>query len=413
MMRWIVLGLLLLAPAANGLSLAVDDGAPVRMHFHLTGFQDFVINTQPLEADNTYTETVSAGLAMSSTCARDPTGAQTLSNQGHQTWYGTGRHSLVVYEFDEDGRPFIGMAPGTMRDIHLDTNQPTTLDWYIVPGNREASLPSPIPMQLTATIRASDDVSVGQEAYNNGELIARGQSAAVALHPDVDHPQVSHRVVDGKDVYGFHIPLDLHTDTIRAQDGYNVRIDLYSDLPCNEDHGWSPVQHMAFTGPEARPGMDWSVHDAIHIDALQPQMLGNDLVVHSLSSSPFGPFDVAPPSVHVAEAVAQPQVVLQEVEPCRSHACADQDQMVGTWVWDLAKERPGLYHVTMNVSNVQGTASTTKTFQFEIGDGTYTMCSEGDGVRSCKTLHTADRDAPGPAPLLLVGLMAFFVARRR
>lgn len=406
MMRWIVLGLLLLAPLANADTV---ESAPVRMHFHVTGLQDFAVNTQPAPTEpGSYSTTVTAGVATASMCARDPASVQSFTNQAHHTWYGTSNHHTVDYEFLADGHPRLGMYRNYVRDVQLDPTKQPHVDWYVAAGG--ADVPSVLPVQLEVTVREGADVSVDDTAYNSGPIVAHGITEPITLQPGLDHPQMSHQVVNGNDVYGFHFPLEIHQSVIAAREGFNVRIDLYTELPCDEDHGWNPTLMGPHTSPTARPGMDWHMFDAIQIDAIRPQIVGDDLVVHTQASSPFGPHDVANHTMTIPRALAAPQLVVSAIDPCHAHHCTDQQHSKGTWVWDLDQERDGVYNITLAVQNGQGTATDSLTFQFQMGDGVYQTC-QGDVVRECTTIHARDRDAAGPAmPLLLLALL---LVRRR
>ncbi len=403
MMRAIlVIAAILLVPMGSADSVEVSEAVPVRMHFHVHGFQDFPITTQPV--DESFVDHGATMLLGASTCqATDPA----MASRGHQTWYGFGSPTPVTY--DTQGEPRIYHERGISQDLRLDAEQGILLDWYVTAATRDVSHPVSTPLELKVTLREGDDISVGGQAYNAGQIVAHGAVDPVILSPDVDHPMVSHHMFGDHHVYGFHVPLDIEQDVISSREGYNVRIDLYMpDIPCDDDHGMSLTHYGAHTSPGLRPGMDWHIHEALSLE-VHPQFLEDELLIHSAASGVFGASDLVWAPIDVTGFEGDIRFI--DAPHICGHSGCPQD-LARTWIWNYTSAPEGTYDVTIALSNAQGTATTSKSFTFEIGADRARVC-QPDGFE-CQSLLFNDREAPGlPMAWLLAGLGTLLLARRR
>ena len=304
---WIaILACLLIAPVA-----AQDVGfqnpmapTPITMYVHLNGFQDAPINTQ--RPSDAYAASDDIGLIQHSQGCQDLP-STTLVSEPQHTSYAFSSPSLVQYDVDDGGKPTFHNERGISYDLLLDP-EPVELVWYletqVTSGSSDSGpepnqLPILVPqVVMRGTIREGDAISVGAEAYNAGELVAEGFSTAADLSPLLEgHEHVTYMgTVDEKHLFEFRFPLEVDRSTIRAGEGYNLRVDIYMDNPaCNapaDDQYVMPDFVRHHTSPGHRPTFTWTVMNPIRIESLHPQAIGDDLIVHGHMNSVFGNYDV-------------------------------------------------------------------------------------------------------------------------
>ncbi len=419
---------------------------PTTMYFHINGFQDFPVNTQ--KPSDKYAESVQVGLATHSSCAADPTGTQRFTSGSHHTWYGYSSPSIVEYDVDENGKPRIHQERGISYDVQLDGNVVPKFTWFLEGRNPDAvptnSQHPPISNVIVrATMREGDDVSVGNEAFNQGAIIAQGQSLPTTLAGGAtggegqDAGQVE-AIQDGdRWIYKFEFDLDYDKTMIDKDESFNVRVDAFMDNPyCNdpsssEGGDYAMLDYaLVHTSPDFRPKLAWAVMNPLYIEALHPQFVGDDLVVHTASNSPWGSYDVQgdiaieqPMKLEIngpSPALSLDQVAL--VENTRGHHNHNK-AVTATWLWDFQADqaKDGVYTVQFKVKNDQETAEATAVATFTIGAGKAEVCAKnvGDNDFVCQEategVFAQDEESPG---LPLVGLLAAlgagaYVIRRR
>ncbi len=416
------------------------------MYFHINGFQDFPINTQ--KPDDRYARAVEVGLATHSGCVKDPAGAQHFTDRSYHTWYGYSSPSYVQYDVDENGEPRVHQERGLSYNIKFDQSREPTFTWYLQgksPGNVDGTdtVHPPMPnVVVRATVREGDDVSVGNSAFNEGAVVAQAQTAPVTLAAAMTQPDPDGHVeamqVGNKWIYKFEFPLKFEKGEIDKKQSYNIRVDAFIDNPActgpspNESGDYAFLNFgLVHTSSDYRPMLKWNIMNPVMIEALHPQFVGDDLVVHTASNSPYGSYDVLgdlkSEQPMVLEIVGpSPAMTLDQValvDHSLGHGPEEHFKAVAaTWLWnykaDMAKD--GKYTVTLRVQNDQQTAEAIAVATFEIGNGKAKICGRnlGETTDTCiepENASKAGEDAPGVGFAAIVGLIgaAALVARRR
>lgn len=423
------------------------DSTPVTMYFHVNGLQDVPVNTQ--KPDDRYAESVNVGLATHSQGCVDIPGVGLASGNYH-TYYGFSSPGYVQYDVDEGGKPRYHPERGISFDVDLDTNTPVDFIWYMqgqatggdtdgVPIHR-ASPPLPQVVMRT-TIREGDEISPGHTAFNTGEIIAQGTSEPVNLmgaSTTSETGQVTY-VGDAENdapVYKFQIPLEYQSNSIDKDESYNVRVDLYMENPlCTDPQADEYIMGdflRLHTSAANRPQFTWNVMNPLRIEYLHPQFIGDDLVLHTSTNSPWGNYDVRGDQdtenqggLNVNVAGPSVPVSLNRVAlTARTHEHDHHTEAVdATWVWEYKKDgaRDGLYTVTFTAKNDQETTEAIAVAQFEIGSGKIVGCGNqatGEKVDCEETLQKdgakQKKESPGVGLLATVGILgAALVAMRR
>ncbi len=437
------LAALVLAPYASAQEAGLRNpnaSTPTVLYFHLNGFQDFPINTQ--KPDDRYAASEGIGLQTHSTsCVGDPTGQANLLDKSWHTYYGYSSPGYVEYNFEEDGKPRYHPERGFSFDVNVDTGQPWTLYWYLetsttLPGGDPD--PNQVPVILPqvsvkATIRTGDGISVGDESFNAGDVVAEGIAGPADLIPTSPTGGVTYQQIDGRHVYGFPITLDIKQPNIPKATGYNVRIDVYMDNPfCNDPQNgyFMPNFVHVHTSSEARPRMELAITNPIRIEYIHPQFVGDDMVIHTSMNSPWGNYDVdeGPGGIELKVSGPSPATSLAQAAFVQRHHEHNYHQQAvdSTYVWPYKQDRAadGLYTVDLSVWNDQRTAQAFGTAQFEIGSGLVLGCggvTDADqATENCEEDiqedgATQSKDSPGIGALALVGALAgaALVALRR
>lgn len=415
---------------------------PTTMYFHINGFQDFPVNTQM--PDDRYAETVDRGLVENSGCIE--TEGQTFTSRSGHTWYGYSSPSIVEYDVDNDGEPRIHQERGISYDVELDGSVVPMFSWYLeaswpeqdlMPADPPAAPPVP-EVVVRATLREGDDISVGHSALNVGKIVAIGETAPTLLAGDAtqetDHVKV-HKIGD-RFIYEFTFPLafDDGSPVIPKDESFNIRVDAFvkNDVcegpGSQDDSDYLMLDHVLVHSSSAyRPLLKWAVMNPLYIEALHPQFVGDDLAFHTASNSVWGSYDV-----HGDLESEQPGMDLQINGPTEARSLqkvALQDHtrdhykhnlaVTAVWLWDYRTDEaePGLYEVFLKIRNDQDNAEAWAMATFQIGSGGAEVCAKniGDEELVCQKPESMSKgeESPGIGPVLLLGLLAAFVARRR
>lgn len=425
------------------------DSTPVKMYFHINGLQDVPVNTQ--KPDDRYAASSGVGLATHSQgCAAIP-GAALVSGTRH-TYYAFSSPGYVQYDVDEGGQPRYHPERGISFDVQLDGSKPVDFIWYMqgqaTGGESQDGVPlhaaSPplAKVVMRATIREGDEISPGHAAFNTGEIVAQGTTAPADLMgaSTQDHEHVTYvgSADNGAPIYKFQVPLDIQKTTIDKDEAYNVRVDFYMDtgVACNDPQGEEYIMGdflRVHTSPDNRPQFTWHVTNPLRIEYLHPQFIGDDLVLHTSTNSPWGNYDVrgdqeteSQGGLEVELTGPSVPVSLNRVAlTARTHEHDHHTEAVdATWVWEYKKDgaRNGLYTVVFTAKNDQETAEAVAVAQFEIGSGKIIGCGNqatGEQVDCDETLQkdgaAPKADSPGAGFLAVLGVLgaALAVLRRR
>ncbi len=401
------------------------------LYFHINGFQDFPINTQ--KPDDRYADTVEVGLVTHSGCVSDPANAQRFTDRSYHTWYGYSSPSYVQYDVDENGLPRIHQERGLSYDIIFDKGVQPMFSWFLegksplnVPGTDQVHPPIP-DVVVRATVREGDDVSVGNEAFNSGEIVAQGESIQTTLAGSLTQANenvIPHQVGD-KWVYEFLIPLDLEVDKIDKRESYNIRVDAFVQNDLCGDPGSSgsggdyifPNFALVHTSSEFRPLLKWNIMNPLIIEALHPQFVGDDLVIHTYSNSPYGSYDVLgdlkseqPILVEIegpSPALNLAQVAL--VDHSLGHGPEEHFKAVAaTFLWDYKGDqaKDGTYTVTLKVQNDQQTAEAIAIATFNIGRGDAEVCAKNFDEETVNCKKASETQAVSGEESSALGLVA-------
>ncbi len=426
-----------------------DTSTPIQMYFHINGLQDTPINTQ--KPDDKYASNVPVGLATHSQgCVSDPT-VPAIARGTRHSYYGFSSPGYVQYDVDQGGEPRYHPERGISFDVKMDGSKPVDFVWYMqgqaTGGDNDGvpvhTLSPPLPnVVMRATIREGDQISPGHTAFNTGEIIAQGQTTATTLQgqgTQGEHVTYVGNHANGAPIYQFRVPLEYQRTSINAMESYNARVDFYIEaLPgvCDDPQGEEylmPDFLRVHTSPENRPSFIWHVFNPLRIEYLHPQFIGDDLVLHTSTNSPWGNYDVRGDQ----EVESQGGLTVEITGPsvpvsinrvaltARTHEHDHHTEAVdATWVWEYKKDgaRDGLYTATFTVKNDQETAEAIAVAQFEIGSGKIVGCGNqatGEQVDCEETLQKdgakAAKESPGAGFLAILAVLggAFVVLRRR
>ena len=440
MHRMWVASLVLLLPFATAQDAGFqnpDEPTPTTMYVHLNGFQDAPINTQRPAVD--YVEATDVGaIGHSQGCFETP--GTTLASRTQHTSYGFSSPGYVNYDIDDGGKPRYHNERGISFDVELDPSQPVRFQWFLE-GQFTSNSLDPDPNQLPAvvpqvivraTIREGDDISVGAEAYNQGPIIAQGQTEPLLLAGPAtpDQEGLTYHPYDGRHLYAFDFPLDIEQDVIREQESFNLRVDLFMENGVCEDVHQGDYLMLDFvrhhTSDAFRPRFTWDVLNPLRIESLHPQFIGDEMVVHATVNSPWGNYDVlgdggdagSPPVLSIdgpskplgLQLLAHDVVIYGHDHHTEAVALA--------WGWPTVAEnaKAGTYVVSLETRNDQETATAIATASFVLGaDGRPTSvnsCRGDDCGEERLPVQEAAKDAPG-AGWLLAPLLFAAVALRR
>lgn len=409
------------APLPGQVPVTVEPAStPTQLYFHLIGLNDFPINTQA--PDQAYAQTPTKGVtSITSSClpAGSPVG---FAGREEHTSYGYSSPSLVEYNFSDQGHPRVHPERGLSYDIQVDPSQPWVLTWYLETQTAPASAPGADPNQapivvpnvvVTATIRSGDAITTDGKGYNAGDVLAQGHSDPVTLagplSDQLDAGKAGYagtnQSADGHWVTGFRIPLTLGAPTIPKKSGYNVRIDVSMDNPACNDPGGSgylmPSLVRTHTSPQFRPGMSLNVLNPVNIPYVHPEPVGDEIVIHTEETSPWGSYDVEAGQVQMhlsGPGITQDPQHLARAAVSTIHihgpdAHTKPYQVSYVWDYKADQAQDGTYTVTMDAWNLQHTAHAHAVATFQIGG----PGSNGGGT------HTSPA---GAVPFLAAGLLA-------
>lgn len=403
------------------------DATPTTLFFHLDAQQDFPINTQA--PDDRYSKGSTRGiLAPTTTCTPEALPGQI--HQSQHTLYGFSTPGYVEYDFQEDGGPRIHPERGLASDVQLDTASEMVGTFYLrttldsgrfgssaVPVN---DLPLLVPqVAVQFTMRTGDDLSFGDEKYNDGSVIAQGTSAAMTLFPDTNVNPTYEPLPDGGHLYRFDVPMGISMDAIPADESYNVRVDIFLDIPgCNTDNDVSlmPGTVEIYTDADHRPRMDFAVLNALQIVYIHPQFVGNDLYIHTSFNSPWGNYDIDENPGGIDVQISGPSEARSLVRAAFTQRHHEHDHhfepvdVTYVWPYKLDGAEKGDYTVTVTAQNDQATALATGSARVDLA-AQLAFDSEGNEVE--RAPGEGGKESPGAGLVAVLGLLAAALIIRR
>ncbi|MEK6985268.1 MAG: hypothetical protein AABX89_02665 [Candidatus Thermoplasmatota archaeon] len=377
------------------------------LYFHIIdALNDAPINTQ--EPSDNYSADEQVGLASnSSSCLEGPTGGAVETSEFHQ-FFGYSSPGYVEYNDTSTGGPLVHPERGLSFDVDL-AGDAIKLTWYLSTGTAVANdpgvgaafiLPS---IAVEAWMRTGEDITIGNEGYKSGSPIAHGKTVGTmggAMLTSTDTtapgqtggtvtflPDQTNKAGDPIAVYRYEILMPLATNTIRKEGGYNMQIATYFQDPaafCSSDPAnaiLTPNGIKYHTSKDNRPRMELQVLNAIRIEYMHPQFIGDDLVLHTSSNSPWGNYDVderTEPGTNGLEGGIE-MLISGPSEPRSAYRASVVQQyhihdhhteaVAATFVWPYKSDgaQDGTYTVTLTVKNDQGTATAVGVSSFTVG----------------------------------------------
>src|SRR5688572_26845420 len=287
-----------------GLSNPVQS-TPTTLYFHMFDAQnDFPVNTQ--EPDPKWDRDCHVGIATNSLCFDElselpPPASQPSADKEWHTLYGYSSPSYVEYDYLENGKPRVHPERGLSFDVQLDQGTEPVLHWYLAtqvgapdsdlpadPDNAPIALPNVV---VRAIMRESDKISVDEEAYREGEVILQGQSEPALLAGPASQGPVNWTTTpDGRNVYEIRVPLRIESPEIPRATGYNLQVETFiANEYCDSEGDYAmPSLVDVHTSEGHRPRLELAIMNPVRIEHLHPQVVGDELVIHSALNSPWG-----------------------------------------------------------------------------------------------------------------------------
>lgn len=407
-----ILTILLLTGAGAQISNA-NESTPVTLYFHINGFQDFPINTQPPE--DFASDGVGRDLSgLTSTCL--PEGTPNQLRGDFHTFYGYSSPGYVQYdELDKNGTIRVHEERGLAADVKINSAIEGTLYWYLVAdfGQRGAELDIPVivpQVKVAATMRTGDEVGLGDSAYNSGSIISQGISAAQDMLPDPS--------AEGPVIYEFQVPMTFESDLIPEKEAFNVRVDIMMDVPnCNEaGSALMPGLVDVYTAKDHRPRMDMEIMNPVYVEYVHPQISGDRLIIHAGFGSPWGNYDVdeTPGGIEVtmngpSEAKSLRRAAVVQRTHVHNHHFEPVDV---TYVWPFESDGAelGEYEIDVLVWNDQRTGSSKGSAVIDLESRTG-LDAQGNEVGEEQLDESEDAPFVGVLPIL--ALLGFALRRRK
>ena len=415
---------------------------PTILYFHINGFQEFPINTQP--PDDSFSQHASYGLATHTvSCFGKGTGQPLVENNFNE-FYGFSSPSYVEYNVTSNGQPRIHPERGFSYDVEWNRDNGVMLYWYIetqvTAGDTEPDpqlIPVVVPNVIVrATMRTGQSISINDIAYNTGVILAQGQSEPQLLAPiNAVSPTFQNTTIGERYVYKFKVPMEIIEPVIPKETAYNLRIDVYMDFPGCEDPSEKSLMLNSVrihSSQPFRPHMELEVKNPIRIEYLHPQFIADQLVVHASINSPWGNYDVDESETGIQSKITGPDGVPvlsygRAALTQRFHEHYYHTQAVdAAYIWDYLADRApnGLYTVQLSAINDQETAKAEAIVEFDLGSRAVTGCgqtattSEAEQALGCTSeppkIAPGGKGAPGIDMFAVVAVVvAIGLAMRR
>lgn len=361
------------------LAAAPASAAGTQLYVHvLDGVQDMPMS--PQAPPESYAVDTQLGLGTTSLgCVPNPAPVG-APFQDYHTFYGYAMAHPVDYQSSLGAaldQPRVEPMRGLTGNVSLDGAAPV-LHWYWSTGAAEgAPDAAPVPLAnvvVHAALRADDSISVDDEAYNAGTLLAEGTSAPALLAADQSQG-VTHSMVGNRHVYEFTVPLAVKAPTIPRDQGYNLRVDTYVVRDQCPTGGYvTPNVLQLHSSPGHRPRLELATVQAPVMAPLVPREENGTWRFDLRTWSAWGPVDVANVSAEVTGpsgatslAVADPYVLPFHCH-CPDFGAYAADSHDSRITWDAAADHAaaGAYVMHLRATNLQGTVVVTQDVPFTL-----------------------------------------------
>ncbi len=399
---------------------AVAAEVDITLYFHVNGFLDYPINAQrPADVPGKHSDG-----SLPSGCVETALGS--FSSYSKHTWYGYNTPSKVEYDVLENGRPRVYHERGLNLDLEL-RGEAIAIHWFLEgvteAGGETSPEHPPIPdVIVRAIVREGDDVSVSNEAFNMGAIIAQAQTEPVTLAREFtqETDQVKVHTLGERSIYEFILVAPIENPVIDRDEAFNVRIDAFVDEPvCDgptpgEDGDYAmPANVIPHASTEFQPRLHLVVNKTVAITSFDASVNGDTLRLDAWVSGHLGNYHVLgshadePPIVFELRGADQ-ALNVSTSEPQRTHG-NQFSPPPGFNLWghvDVTRLR-GQYDVVLSISNDQGTDTAEVNGTLTV-DGDVTFCHAG----VCEVLLAGEKESPA-GPGGLVALAALALLRRR
>ncbi|MEK6975130.1 MAG: hypothetical protein AABY18_02160 [Candidatus Thermoplasmatota archaeon] len=361
------------------------------MFFHLDpNSNEFGITTQAPPTHAAFDDEREATL----TCLASDSDLTTFKSSTHLKGFVS--HKPIRY--DDLGAPQANINfHGLYRDAHFDDSVPMILYWYLTAAPPAAGLPADAPIlpnvQVLAQWYAGLPLGI---APPEGPALIEGSSVPATLANDqVIGGEGQVRAVGqigGRWVYEVGVPMVAQADAF-SPTGANVLIDVRMDNPACPDRQAPLMSAYALhTSAAFRPRMVLGVTDPIRGEYAHPQFVGDDLVLYTSVSSPWGEYDI---DAGNASITVQGPDLSADAQLFTANGSSVWGPQATDFGFVLANATSGAYHVAIRVpTHGSPPAVLTATVSFERPE--------------------AARESPAaPACLGVLGLVALAAFRRR
>jgi hypothetical protein len=296
------------------------------------------------------------------------TPGQSLTDNVYHMWYGFSTNGEIQYHED-------GLHADLTRDMSADLELVGnwTFHWYLAvqPSVQAFGLGENAPLAVPrvvvqADLRASNQISVANEAMDAAPLVASGRTAAADLSPVMPaHPDVEHMMVDGRHVYHFTVPLQLMNGSIAQEDGFNVRVVVYHEVPgCDADAPMMSNVVSLHSSHGNRPRLEGMVARDVALTQLAGALV-EDVVLWRLEMrAPFG-YRGEAPMLRVSGPDEWEMAPVWRDGPgmvagTHCHCYDVPDAFI--YAWPLDARPSGLYHVQVSMAKGEHTMQATAAF---------------------------------------------------
>jgi hypothetical protein len=345
-----------LALAALALALPAASAAPTDLYLHVLGHHDIPMNTQEPPADHALD--LSLGVATSTTSCLPPIPGMGLTSQRFHTYYAIPVPGLVMYGLEEGGpRVDSHVQRGLAGNVTL--RAAPVLHWFLSADAAPTGLgsePAVLPRVVVAgTLRTGSALSAEEDSYERGEVLASGRTAPATLAGAMTEGAAWSRV-DGRDVYGFELPLAwTAAPVLSSSDSFNLQVEVFVELPGCDEPGRTlmPNSVAVHTSAGHRPRLQLDAEPTLRIASWRVVENATWTAFVAEISSAWGPYDVAAANAALTVQGPEGPLPLARAYIARPYEHGQELEPVEVaWILD-APMPPGEHEAVLKVHDLQ------------------------------------------------------------
>lgn len=357
LLAWVAIAIVAGAGLPDRLDAATEpagSASPTQLFIHLGApgiASDVPLNTQEPPGD------VSARQGpetIGSLAPCGPVAGVPMTSAEAFTVYAFGYAAAVDYSMNSPG-PVQGELRGIGFTAALDSGAGMTLHWFIETPAAQPAPTTPIVIPnvvVRATLRSGEAIQTDSTGYNNGTVLAQGQSPPALLAGPATQG-ANYTEVDGRGVYEFTVPLTIALASIPGDRGFNLRVDTYVETPACSTMGPLIVFHSS---PGHRPRLALSVFNPVRIDVIRPREDGGAITLQASVQDVWGRYDLRDPTLAV-RGPSTPSKLERLTPPGgpSTKEFAPHLPLVLAWRWNHTREgaAAGNYTARIEVSTLQ------------------------------------------------------------